>query len=98
MKIIETENVIFQIIILNAQDISQNPNVSVVNIGECEKILKSIYNISESDSLIMVKSDSKNGEASAKNIIFDLYHPITKEKLNMSYCDNVEIKIDILHN
>ena len=95
MKIIETENVIFQIIILNAQDISQNPNVSVVNIGECEKILKSIYNISESDSLIMVKSDSKNGEASAKNIIFDLYHPITKEKLNMSYCDNVEIKIDI---
>ena len=66
MKIIETENVIFQIIILNAQDISQNPNVSVVNIGECEKILKSIYNISESDSLIMVKSDSKNGEVLRK--------------------------------
>ena len=95
MKIIETQNVIFQIIILNAQNISLNPNVSVVNIGECEKILKSKYNISESDSLIMVKSDSKISDASSKSIIFDLYHPITREKLNMSYCDNVGIKIDV---
>ena len=95
MKIIQTQNIIFQIIIINAQDIGLNPNVSVVNIGECEKILKSKYGISDSDSLIMVKSDTKNKDLSSTSVVFNLYHPITKEKLNMSYCDDVDIKIDI---
>ena len=95
MKIIETQNVVLQIVLLNAQDIGLNPNVSFVNIGECEKILKEKYNINESDSLIMVKSDSKNKDGTSSNVMFDLYHPITRQKLNMSYCNDVEIKIDI---
>ena len=95
MKIIETQNVILQIVVLSAQELGLNPNVSFVNIGECEKILKEKYNINESDSLIMVKSDSKNKDGTSSNVIFDLYHPITRQKLNMSYCNDVEIKIDI---
>ena len=94
MKIIETGNVIFQIIYLNENDIGLNPNVSFVNIGECEKILKSVYNISESESLIMVKSDSKKTEEPT-TVFFDLYHPKTRTKLNMSYCYDVQIKINI---
>ena len=64
MKIIKTENIIFQITTLDSQDINIYPNVSVVEIGECEKRLRTIYNISESKSLIMVKSDSKVEESS----------------------------------
>ena len=75
-----------------------NGNVSFVNIGECEKILKSIYNISESDSLLMIKSDFKSTDKYSTNVQFELYHPVTKIKLNMSYCDDVEIKINTPSN
>ena len=95
MKIIKTENLILQITTLDSQDINTYPNVSVVEIGECEKRLRNIYNISESKSLIMVKSDSKINEDSPTNVMFELYHPDTKEKLNMSYCDDVEITIHV---
>ena len=95
MKIIKTENFILQITTLDSQDINTYPNVSVVEIGECEKRLRNIYNISESKSLIMVKSDSKINEDSPTNVMFELYHPDTKEKLNMSYCDDVEITIHV---
>ena len=95
MKIIKTENIIFQITTLDSQDINTYPNVSIIEIGECEKRLRTIYNISESKSLIMVKSDSKVEESSPTNVIFELYHPDRKEKLNMSYCDDVEITIHV---
>ena len=95
MKIIKTENVIFQITTLDSQEIGPNQNVSYVEIGECEKKLKNIYNISESKSLIMVKSDSKGKDDSPTNVLFELYHPDTKDKLNMSYCDDVEIKLHV---
>ena len=95
MKIIKTENVIFQITTLDSQEKGPNQNVSYVEIGECEKKLKSIYNISESKSLIMIKSDSKGKEDSPTNVLFELYNPDTKEKLNMSYCDDVEIKVHV---
>ena len=97
IKVIQTDNFIIQIIILTAQDMA-NGNVSFVNIGECEKILKSIYNISESDSLLMIKSDFKSTDKYSTNVQFELYHPVTKIKLNMSYCDNVEIKINTPSN
>ena len=97
-KVIETPNIILQIILLNAQDFGPNSTVSFVNIGECEKILKSVYGIPENYSLIMVKSDSKMEDNKATNVIFDLYHPINKTKLNLSYCNEVDIKIDIPTN
>ena len=95
MKLIKTENVVIQITTLDSQEMGLNPNVSYVNIGECETKLRTIYNISESKSLIMIKSDSKTSEDSPTNVLFDLYHPDTKNKLNMSYCNDVQIKLDV---
>ena len=57
MKFIQTENIIFQITTLDSQELGTNQNVSSVDIGECKKILINIYNISESNSLIIVKLD-----------------------------------------
>ena len=94
MQIIQTDNVIIQIILINDQDLN-NPNMSFVNIGECENILKSIYNIPKNESLIMIKSDIKNDDSYFTSVQFELYHPRTKEKLNMSYCDDVQIQINI---
>ena len=39
-KIIRTENVIFQISTLEEQKNSFNPNISTVDLGECQNILK----------------------------------------------------------
>ena len=43
--IVETENVILQISTLEDQKNSNNPNVSTIDLGDCEKTLKSKYNI-----------------------------------------------------
>ena len=89
---------VLQIISLDTQSREANSNVSYVSIGNCEKILKSVYNIPESESLIMSKSDYKTEDKYKTSILFNLYHPITKEKLNMSYCEKINMQIDIPTN
>ena len=94
MKLIQNKNVNLQLILFDAQYINLNSNISIVDIGECESILKSEYDIPESYSLILLKSDIKNKDLTTK-VSFDLYNPFNKIKLNMSYCDNVNITMDI---
>ena len=43
----------------------------------------------------MIKSDVKNDDSYFTSVQFELYHPRTREKLNMSYCDDVQIQINI---
>ena len=63
--IIQTENVIFQVSTLDDQKNSNNPNISTIDFAECENILKSKYNLSDKDSLIVVKTDIKNSDLSS---------------------------------
>ena len=93
--IIETENVIFQVSTLDDQKNNINPNVSTIDLGECENILKSKYNVSEDDSLIVIKTDIKNEDKSSTYVQYEIYHPITKEQLNLNYCSDVTITVNV---
>ena len=53
-------------------------NISIVDLGECETILKAKYNINENDSLIFIKNEIKSDKVSEKNIKFDVYNPLIK--------------------
>ena len=68
-------------------------NISIIDLGECENILKRAYHINENDSLIIVKSEQKSGKASDKNVIIDVYEPYNKTQLNLSLYDDNPINI-----
>ena len=94
-KIIETENVVIQLSTLEDQKNGNNPNVSTIDIGQCENILKTRYNISDEQSLIVLKTDIKNVDLTSTYVQYEIYHPITKEQLNLTYCKDVTIIVSV---
>ena len=72
-----------------------NSNQTIVNLGECEVKLKEKYNISQNESLYILKIDILLNNF--RKIEYEVYYSFYKNnytKLNLSICKN--IKIDIL--
>ena len=61
--------------------------LSIIHLGSCEITLKDNYKIDYNTSLI-IKKVEKLTIASERNVQFEVYHPITKEKLNLALCDS----------
>ena len=76
-------NIDFQIT-KSYSDIKYN-NVSQIDFGECEEILKKQYNI---DYLLIFKFDIIINDTIPSKIEYNVYNPETKEKLNLSICEN----------
>ena len=93
--IVQTENVIFQVSTLEDQKNNDYPNISTIDLGECENILKSKYNISKEDSLIVVKTDIKSSDLSSTYVQYEIYDPITLKPLDMNFCNNVKIIVSV---
>ena len=74
---------------------SSNKNISTIDLGECEKELKRIYKINESLPLIILKIDYYTKDTLIPIIGYEIYHPIEKYKLNLSYCEEILIKLNI---
>ena len=72
-----------------------NNNISIIDLGECEAILRKNYHINENDSLIFIKKEKISSKASEKNINYDIYEPYNKTKLNLSLCDGTAVNIYI---
>ena len=94
-KVVQTENVVIQISTLEDQKNNANPNVSTIDLGECENRLRNKYNISKDKSLIIVKTDIKSEDLSSTYVQYEVYHPISKELLNLEICNNVKISIRV---
>ena len=69
-----------------------------LDIGTCEATLKNIYNISDDLPLIILKYYESENLVNEKIFQYELFHPITAEKLNLSYCENDTYNIDIQVN
>ena len=88
---------------LNERNIINNNmgrKANVVDLGECEQTLKGIYHIDNESSIIILKYYQLEGASKDKKIQYELYHPTTYEKLNLSYCQNntYELYIPIAQN
>ena len=94
-KVIQTENVIFQVSTLEDQKNSNNPNVSSIDLGECENILKNKYNISNEDSLIVVKTDIKSSDLSSTYVQYEVYNPYSLKQLNLDDCKDIKIVVSV---
>ena len=66
-----------------------------INFGECEDYLKTVYNLNDSESLIILKIDKSkdNEKSSIKQVEYEAFHPNTKESLDLSLCQNMKINV-----
>ena len=64
-----------------------------MDMTECENILRDIYNIDRNVPLIVLKF-TKNDVSEKEQIFqYQIFHPITREKLNTSYCKNTTVDV-----
>ena len=94
-KIIQSENAIFQLSSLTQQKSNINPNISSVDLGECEKRLKNNSGLSENDDLIIFKVDIKNDNLSITYVQYEIYNPKTLLKMSLDICKDLLILINI---
>ena len=76
------------------QNLNNYTDISNIKLGECENVLKQVYkNISENDSLLIFKVDFYIYGYSSPIVEYEIYHPKTKEILDLKYCENNSIYI-----
>ena len=86
--IIDGNNIIYEVTSSLADN--EHHNISNIDFGECENILKRNYSI---DYLLIFKMDAKLNESYPTVVEYEVYSPVTKEKLNLSLCKNTEIDV-----
>ena len=69
--------------------------LSVIDLGQCENLLKKHYHINENISLIIIKFEKVSDKSSERSLQYEVYEPFNKTKLNLSICDNITIDIYI---
>ena len=73
-------------------------NMSSIDLGKCEKVLKDYYNISYSDTLYMIKIDFEQDGLNITKVGFDVYYKSSDNKLvklNKSICENNLIYLSV---
>ena len=71
------------------QKLNRHKNLSSIDFRECEYKLKDEYNISENDSLYILKLDVEEKGMKIPKIEYELYYPFENDKLsvlNLSFC------------
>ena len=91
---IPTGNVQFQVTTLKEQK-SPNTYISSIDLNNCGKILKEHYNISDEDLIKIFKIDTKTNDSLTTYVQYEVYDPTTIKQLNLSYCDESEIIINV---
>ena len=96
--IISQENILYQVTTTENQK-NNKGNISTINFGNCERTLKNKYNINISLPLIILKIDYFIPGILIPLIEYEVFHPLNKSKLDLSYCKNevnlyIPVKID----
>ena len=93
--IIEDIDIIYQITSSENQNNNEYNNISTILLGNCEKKLKTHYKIDEDETLIIFKIDIIKEGLLIPIIEYEIYHPLTLEKLDLKYCEDTKIELSI---
>ena len=93
-EIIETQNVKFQISTLEEQK-NNHPNISVIDLNECEDLLKAQEGLTEDQELIVLKTDIKSDDLSTTYVQYEIYSPKTLTVVSLEICQNVSISVSV---
>ena len=92
--IIEFDDLIYHLTSSDNQKNSKNHNVSTINLGQCETILKNAYNITNIPLIIFIIEHKIEG-SKIPDIQYKVYHPVKNESLDLSLCDGTNIILNI---
>ena len=59
------------------------------------KYIKNVYNISEDEPLLIFKGDSYVEGVLIQVVMYEVYHPKTKKKLDLNQCEDTQITINL---
>ena len=93
--IAEYKDITFQLTTTENQKDGSYNNISTIDLGECEDILKRIYGIDSNLSLVILKVDYKMEGLLIPVIGYEVYHPTNYSQLNLTYCKNTSVKLNI---
>ena len=93
--IAEYKDITYQLTTTANQKEGSYNNISTIDLGECEDILKGIYGIDYNLSLIIMKIDYKMEGLLIPVIGYEVYNPLNNSLLNLTYCQNTSIKLNI---
>ena len=93
--IIEDIDSIYQITSSENQKNNEYHNMSSIILGECEEKLKKHYKIGDDESLIIFKVDLMQEGLKIPIIEYEIFSPITLEKLELDCCLETKIEISI---
>ena len=93
---VKKENdIIYQITTSENQKNNLNKNTTSLDLGDCEDRLRGIYGINKTYPLIILKIDYYSPDTLIPIIGYEIYHPINKSKLDLKYCEDILIKLNI---
>ena len=92
---IQENNKIYQLISSDIENHKRNDNISYINLGNCEDILRNQYKIDKDVKLLIFKIDIFEEGLLIPIIEYEVYNSKTREKLNLTFCKNTSIEINI---
>ena len=93
--ILKDNNTLYQITSSYNQNNNNYNDISSITLGECEDILKKEYKIDNNLSLLILKIDYFLPDSLIPIIGYEIFHPITKKKLDLTFCKDVFINLNI---
>ena len=88
------ENVIYSLSKLDSQE-DYKFNITSVDIGECEDILRDKYKLNQTDFLFIFKIEYFIEGYLFPIIEYEIYSNKIKEELNMDFCNDIKINMNI---
>ena len=86
--IIHGNNVVYQIISSEVMDENINKNISIIDFGDCERKIKSIYS---TNYILILKLDKILSNSTNIIMKYEVYNPYTLEKIDLSICNDMTI-------
>jgi hypothetical protein len=90
--LINTGNKTYYISEYSSSPTSIQTNLSEINLGECENVLKNTYDIPDNENLILLQIETKIEGQPTSNLEFYVYSS-NGTLLDLSVCSNIEISI-----
>ena len=70
-------------------------NLLMIDLKDCEYLLKKENNINENISLIILKFENLINLSSQKSVNYEVYDPISKKRFNLTICQNTSIDLHL---
>ena len=94
-KIVKNGTNILQITSTNNQRDNNYNNISTINLGKYETILKNEYHINKKLPLLILKIDRYIQGLKIPDIQYQVLHPLNKDSLDLNYYKGTFIEIEI---